>query len=67
MHSKRSTRRSAYHRERLTASANPNPHPNIDAHTARCKWLGEPMDYSMAIEGMQLREEAAKARTVAPS
>jgi hypothetical protein len=33
----------------------------IDAQTARCKWLGEPMDYSTAIESMQFREEAAKA------
>ena len=39
----------------------------IDAQTARCKWLGEPMDYSTAIESMQFREEAAKATTVAPS
>jgi hypothetical protein len=28
----------------------------IDASTARCKWLGERMDYSNAIESMQLRE-----------
>jgi hypothetical protein len=28
----------------------------IDASTARCKWLGERMDYSTAIEGMQDRE-----------
>ena len=28
----------------------------IDAGTARCKWLGERMDYSTAIEGMQFRE-----------
>jgi hypothetical protein len=39
----------------------------IDAHTARCKWLGERMDYSTAIESMQFREEAAGARTTAPS
>jgi len=24
----------------------------IDARTSRCKWLGERMDYSQAIEGM---------------
>jgi hypothetical protein len=34
----------------------------IDANTSRCRWLGERMDYSMAIEGMQfLRDRAAAA------
>jgi hypothetical protein len=32
------------------------PHVPIDAGTARCKWLGERMDYSTAIEAMQVRE-----------
>jgi hypothetical protein len=31
----------------------------IDHQTSRCRWLGEKMDYSMAIEGMQWRERAA--------
>jgi len=52
-----------YHRERLT----PCSSPQIDAHTARCKWLGEPMDYSTAIESMQFREAALRAETAAPS
>jgi hypothetical protein len=38
---------------------NPDPQLKIDASTSRCKWLGEQMDYSTAIEGMQFREEAA--------
>jgi hypothetical protein len=37
--------------------------PPIDAKTSRCKWLGERMDYSMAIESMQFREEAARVAT----
>jgi hypothetical protein len=33
---------------------------HIDGETSRCRWLGEPMDYSQAIEGMQfLRDRAA--------
>jgi hypothetical protein len=51
------------HFERL----NPDPSLKIDAKTSRCQWLGEPMDYSMAIESMQFREEAAKTAAVAPS
>ncbi len=51
------------HRERL----NPGDGSMIDASTARCRWRGEPMDYSTAIESMQFREEAARATTVAPS
>ncbi len=32
----------------------------IDATTSRCRWLGESMDYSQAIEGMQfLRDRDA--------
>jgi hypothetical protein len=31
----------------------------IDRDTSRCRWLGEKMDYSMAIEGMQWREARA--------
>ena len=50
-----------YHAEQLKSG------PEIDETTARCKWLGEPMDYSTAIESMQFREKAAKATTVAPS
>ena len=44
-----------FHTQRL----NPDPELKIDAGTSRCQWLGERMDYSMAIEGMQFREEAA--------
>jgi hypothetical protein len=36
-----------------------NPGVPIDAHTSRCKWLGERMDYSTAIEGMQFRDGRA--------
>jgi hypothetical protein len=32
------------------------PDVPIDAGTARCKWLGERMDYSTAIEGLQFLE-----------
>jgi Domain of unknown function (DUF222) len=45
------------HAERL----NPGHDLNIDASTSRCKWLGERMDYSSAIESMQFREAAAAA------
>ena len=38
----------------------------IDARTGRCRWLGERMDYSLAIEGMQWREANAAARCAAP-
>ena len=35
----------------------------IDAKTSRCRWLGESMDYSQAIEGMQfLRDRGAALR-----
>lgn len=34
----------------------------IDANTGRCRWLGETMDYSLAIEGIQsLRDRAIAA------
>ncbi|HVS23190.1 MAG TPA: HNH endonuclease signature motif containing protein [Gammaproteobacteria bacterium] len=52
-----------YHCERL----NPDPDLKIAAQTSRCKWLGERMDYSTAIEAMQFREEAAKTAAAAPS
>jgi hypothetical protein len=40
----------------------------IDAHTIRSKWLGESMDYSQAIEGMQfLRDQGAKREHWHPS
>lgn len=32
----------------------------IDAATARCKWAGERMDYSMAVESMQWRDRPPK-------
>ena len=35
----------------------------IDAHTSRCRWLGERLDYSLAIEGMQLLRDRASAAT----
>ena len=40
-----------------------NPGAPIDAHTSRCKWLGERMDYDIAIEGMQFRDGRAAAGT----
>ena len=52
-----------YHGERL----NPGSGSTIDSGTARCRWLGERMDYSTAIESMQFREEAARVTTAAPS
>ncbi len=36
-----------------------NPGSSIDADTSRCQWRGEPMDYSMAIEGMQAMDNRA--------
>jgi hypothetical protein len=48
-----------FHMERL------NPGIPIDAQTSRCKWLGERMDYDIAIEGMQFRD-AAVAPSVSP-
>jgi len=42
-----------FHMERL------NPGVTVDAQTSRCKWLGERMDYDIAIEGMQFRDGRA--------
>jgi hypothetical protein len=36
-----------------------NPGVPIDTRTSRCKWLGERMDYDIAIEGMQFRDGRA--------
>jgi hypothetical protein len=36
----------------------------IDASTGRCRWLGETMDYSIAIEGMQFLRDRAIAANV---
>lgn len=36
-----------------------NPDVPIDAGTGRGKWLGERMDYSTAIEGIQFREHGS--------
>jgi len=43
-----------------------NPGVPIEAQTSRCKWLGERMDYDIAIEGMQFRDrrERSHAGTV---
>lgn len=38
---------------------------DIDARTSRCRWLGEPMDYSMAIEAMQWLEQRAREAAAA--
>jgi hypothetical protein len=39
----------------------------IDASTSRGRWLGEMMDYSMAIEGMRsLRDRANATRQASP-
>lgn len=39
----------------------------IDSRTSRCRWLGERMDYSMAIEAMQwLEQRAARDAAAAP-
>ena len=46
---------------------NPDPNLEIDATTSRCKWLGERMDYSLAIEAIQFREQAAAAGSGAES
>ena len=53
------------HAERLNGGLD----VNIDAKTSRCKWLGERMDYSLAIEAMQFRElnSATGAAPAAPS
>ncbi|HUO67993.1 MAG TPA: DUF222 domain-containing protein [Gammaproteobacteria bacterium] len=51
----------------IVARLNPDPNVKIDANTSRCKWLGERMDYSAAIEAMQFREINATTTAVAPS
>ncbi len=38
---------------------NPEPETPIDERTARCQWLGERMDYSTAIEGLQFLKHGA--------
>jgi len=44
------------------------PDLHIDASTSRSRWLGERMDYSLAIEGMQfLRDRALSGARGAPS
>jgi hypothetical protein len=40
-------------------TANRDAGLTIDRDTSRCRWLGEKMDYSMAIEGMQWRDRPA--------
>jgi hypothetical protein len=35
-----------------------DPSLEIDAQTSRCRWLGERMDYSLAIEGLQWHDRA---------
>jgi hypothetical protein len=35
---------------------------HIDAQTSRCHWLGEPMDYSQAIEGMHFLRDGVAGR-----
>ena len=49
----------------IVAQLNPDPNLQIDAKTSRCKWLGERMDYSTAIEAMQFRENNAAAAATA--
>ena len=38
----------------------------IDARTSRCRWTGESMDYSQAIEWMQFQDEQALPLAAAP-
>ncbi len=42
--------------KRVLESLNETAGLAIDARTSRCRWLGERLDYSLAIEGMQWRE-----------
>jgi len=51
----------------IVAQLNPDRRAKIDANTSRCKWLGERMGYSAAIEAMQFREINAATTAVAPS
>ena len=53
--------------ERALESLNVDQGVTIDARTSRCRWLGERMDYSLAIEGMQWREANAVERMAPPS
>ena len=43
-----------FHVERLNSGV------PIDAQTSRCQWLGERMDYDIAIESMQFRDHRAR-------
>jgi hypothetical protein len=36
---------------------------HIDSQTSRCRWLGEPMDYSQAIEGMHFLRDRESVTT----
>jgi hypothetical protein len=40
-----------------------NPELSIDADTARCRWIGDRMDYSTAIENMQWRDRDEPKRS----
>jgi hypothetical protein len=37
----------------------------IDARTSRCRWVGEPMNYSPAIEWMELHDQRGAAQGIA--
>ena len=52
--------------QRVLESLNHSAGLAIDALTSRCRWLGERMAYSLAIEGMQWREANTAARYAAP-
>ncbi len=41
---------------------NLDPSLRIDAETSRCRWFGERMDYSLAIEGLQARDRLTNER-----
>jgi hypothetical protein len=51
--------------ERALEALNRSAGLAIDAQTSRCRWLGERMDYSVAIEGLQWRDANAAAREAA--
>jgi hypothetical protein len=34
----------------------------IDERTSRCRWIGDSMDYSQAIEWMQCKDERERAQ-----
>ena len=46
--------------KRVLESLNETAGLAIDARASRCRWLGERLDYSLAIEGMQWREGARR-------